>query len=60
MRRLLALGAAATVVVYVLRRRRRIAVEPAAGNGSSPAGSAELRRFVEASERQRTSNSLDS
>jgi hypothetical protein len=45
---LVALGAAA--LAYVFSRRRAPLVLPSA-NGPAPAGSDELRRFVEASER---------
>jgi hypothetical protein len=49
-RRLVVLVLGAVAVGYVLSRRLSRS-EEVAGNGSSPAGSDELRRFVEASER---------
>lgn len=52
MKRLLLLLIGAAAVGYVLSRRRSRTAPPSE-NGTAPAGSEELRRFVEASERLR-------
>ncbi len=50
MRRLILLALGAAALAYVLSRLRGHPSEPS-GDGGAPAGSAELERFVEASER---------